>query len=246
MGLSVGLRKAFSMRRTRTMFATALLAMVSACASSPTLNASRSVVGVRTELPVPDQAGMSSDLTNYRIGPLDTIKVEVFGAPELTREGEVDAAGNFALPLVGTVMAGGKSPAELGADIGNSLKGRYLKNPQVSVTIVRAKGQTFTVDGAVAQPGVYPIVGRMTLQEAIASAKGASEAANLGNVVIFRRVNNQKLAALFNLKEIRAGRLNDPDVYGNDIIIVGENATRRWFLDVARPFPSFGAFIPVL
>lgn len=246
MGLSAGLKGALSMQRAKPVCMVLLTLLASACASGPSLNASRSVVAVRTELPVPDQTGMSTDLSNYRIGPLDQIKVEVFGAPELTREGEVDAAGNFALPLVGTVMAGGKSPAQLSSDIGSALKGRYLKNPQVSVTIVRAKGQTFTVDGAVAQPGVYPIVGRMTLQEAIASAKGASEAANLGNVVIFRRVNNQKLAALFNLKEIRAGRLNDPDVYGNDIIIVGENATRRWFLDVTRAFPALGSFIPVL
>ena len=223
-----------------------LMLLASACASSPTLNASKSVVAVRTDLPVPDQTGMSTDLSNYRMGPLDQIKIEVFGAPELTREGEVDAAGNFSVPLVGTIMAGGKTPAELSRDISTALQGRYLKNPQVSVIVVRAKGQTFTVDGAVTQPGVYPIVGRMTLQEAIASAHGASEAANLGNVVIFRRVNNQKLAALFNLKEIRAGRLNDPDVYGNDIIVVGENATRRWFLDVTRAFPTLGSFIPVL
>ena len=234
------------MHRTGLVRLAPLMLLVSACASAPALNASRSVVGVRSELPVPDQTGMSTDLSNYRMGPLDQIKVEVFGAPELTREGEVDAAGNFSLPLVGTVMAGGKTPAELGRDIRTALQGRYLKNPQVSVIVVRAKGQTFTVDGAVTQPGVYPIVGRMTLQEAIASAHGASEAANLGNVVIFRRVNNQKLAALFNLKEIRAGRLNDPDVYGNDIIIVGENATRRWFLDVTRAFPALGAFVPVL
>ena len=246
MSLSVVLRGAFSMHRNGLVRLAPLMLLASACASSPTLNASKSVVAVRTDLPVPDQTGMSTDLSNYRMGPLDQIKIEVFGAPELTREGEVDAAGNFSVPLVGTIMAGGKTPAELSRDISTALQGRYLKNPQVSVIVVRAKGQTFTVDGAVTQPGVYPIVGRMTLQEAIASAHGASEAANLGNVVIFRRVNNQKLAALFNLKEIRAGRLNDPDVYGNDIIVVGENATRRWFLDVTRAFPTLGSFIPVL
>jgi len=222
-------------------------ALLAGCAANPKLDPSTSgAVQVATDLPAPDDTGMAYDFTNYRIGPLDLIKVEVFGAPELTREGEVDAAGNFALPLIGSVAAGGKTPNQLGQDIATQLKGRYLKNPQVSVNVQKARGQTFTVDGSVRQPGVYPIVGRMTLQQAVATARGADETANLGNVVVFRTVNNQKMAALFNLKEIRAGRLADPDVYGNDIIVVGENATRRFFKDLTSAFPSFGVFSPVL
>jgi polysaccharide export outer membrane protein len=147
---------------------------------------------------------------------------------------------------VGTIGAGGKTPAELSQIVTAQLKGRYLKNPQVSVNVLKARSQTFTVDGSVRQPGVYPIVGKITLQQAIATARGADETANLGNVVVFRTVNNQKMAALFNLKEIRAGRLTDPAVYGNDIIVVGENATRRFFKDLTSAFPSFGVFSPVL
>ena len=40
-----------------------------------------------------------------------------------------------------------------------------------------------TVDGEVGQPGVYPVVGQMTLQQTIATAKGASDTANLRNVI---------------------------------------------------------------
>jgi polysaccharide export outer membrane protein len=221
--------------------------LLGACSSTPRLDASSSqAVGVAAELPAPDDSTVTYDFSKYRIGPLDMIKVEVFGASELTREGEVDAAGNFALPLVGSVAAGGKTPNELSEAIAAQLKGRYLKNPQVSVNVLKARGQSFTVDGSVRQPGVYPIVGRITLQQAIATARGADETANLGNVVVFRTVNNRKMAALFNLKEIRAGRLVDPDVYGNDIIVVGENATRRFFKDLTSAFPSFGVFSPVL
>jgi polysaccharide export outer membrane protein len=201
---------------------------------------------VSSALPAPDQTGMSVDLSNYRIGPRDQIKVEVFGAPELTREGEVDAAGNFSLPLVGTVQAGGRTPGQLSDEVSARLKGRYLKNPQVSVAIIKAQGQTFTVDGAVKQPGVYPILGRMTLQQAIATARGSNEAANIKNVVVFRTVNNQKMAALFSLRDIRAGRIPDPDIYGNDIIVVGESASRRFFTDLTRTFPLLNVFVPVI
>jgi len=235
------------MRRMKAAAIGIALAFLSACSAGPTLGEGSNAVTVASTLPAPDQTGMSVDLSNYRLGPLDDIKIEVFGAPELTREGEVDAAGNFAMPLVGSVAAGGKTPAELASLITEELKGRYVKNPQVSVNIVKAQGQTFTVDGAVRQPGVYPIIGRMTLQEAVATARGADmSAADLNNVVIFRRVNNQKMAALFSLKDIRAGRLPDPNVYGNDIIVVGESAMRRFLADFQRLIPTLGRFTPVM
>lgn len=216
------------------------------CASDPTLGQGSTAVRVTQSLPPPDQTGMAVDLGNYRIGPLDVIRVEVFGAPELTREAEVDAAGNFSIPLAGPVQAAGKTPAELATAVATKLQGRYLKNPQVSVNIVKAQSKTFTVDGAVRQPGNYPIVGKMTLQQAIATARGADTAANLNNVVVFRNVGNQKVAALFSLKDIRAGRLEDPQIYGNDIVVVGESAARKFLRDFGNMFPVLGQFVPVL
>jgi polysaccharide export outer membrane protein len=126
------------------------------------------------------------------------------------------------------------------------LKARYLKNPQVSVNIIKAQSKVFTVDGAVRQPGNYPIAGKMTLQQAIATARGADQAANLNNVVIFRTVSAQRVAALYSLKDIRAGRLEDPQIYGNDIIVVGESAARRFLRDFGSMFPMLGQFVPVL
>jgi polysaccharide export outer membrane protein len=131
----------------------------------------------------------------------------------------------------------------LSSAIAEQLQGRYLKRPQVSVNIVKAQAKTFTVDGAVRQPGNFPIVGKMTLQQAIAAAHGADQAANLNNVVIFRTIQNQKAAALFSLKEIRAGRLVDPQIYGNDIIVVGESAARRFIRDFGSMFPVLGQFV---
>lgn len=221
-------------------------AALAGCASNPTLGQGSGAVRVAKSLPPPDPTAMAVDLSNYRIGPLDVIRVEVFGAPELTREAEVDAAGNFSVPLAGAIQAAGRTPAELSSAIATQLQGRYLKNPQISVNIVKAKAKTFTVDGAVKAPGNYPIVGKMTLQQAIATAQGADQVANLNNVVVFRTVNSQKTAALFSVKDIRAGRLEDPQIYGNDIVIVGESAARRFFRDFGNMFPILGTFVPVL
>jgi polysaccharide export outer membrane protein len=219
---------------------------LAACSSGVKLDESSRAVAVATALPAPDQTGLSRNLSNYRIAPLDQIKVEVFGAPELTREGEVDLAGSFSMPLVGSVTAGGRTPTELGEEVRSKLQGRYLKNPQVSVNVLKAQAQTFTVDGAVQQPGVYPIVGQITLQQAIATARGANDTANINNVVVFRTVSGKKMAALFSLKDVRSGRIPDPDIYGNDIIVVGENATRRFFRDLTSSFPLLNVFVPVI
>jgi polysaccharide export outer membrane protein len=54
------------------------------------------------------------------------------------------------------------------------------------------------------------------------------------------------VAALFSLKDIRAGRLEDPQIYGNDIIVVGESAARRFLRDFSSMFPVLGTFVPVL
>lgn len=223
----------------------ALVVGLAGCGGSPTLDRSSSAVSVRNELPAPATTISTADFTNYRIGPNDELAVEVLDAPELKRQGTVDAAGNLSLPIIGNVLVGGKTLEQVSAQVAASLRGRYLKDPQVTVNVVKANSQMVTVDGAVQQPGIYPISGRMTLQQAIASAKGAGEVADLNNVVVFRTVNNQKMAALFNLKEIRAGRLNDPQVYGNDIVVVGENATRRFFRDLSI-FPRLGSFVPFL
>ena len=219
---------------------------LTACGGGAGLDPSSRAVTVAQSLPAPDQTVTALDFTNYHIGPLDTLSVEVFGAPELTRTGAVDGAGNFAMPLIGTVQAGGSTPGELSTKIANLLRGRYLKKPQVSVNVKEARAQTVTVDGSVRDPGSYAIVGRMTLQQAIAVAKGASDLADLHKVIVFRTVQNRKMAAMFDLKDIRTGRYPDPQIYGNDIVIVGENATRRFLKDFSTSFPSLGSFIPIL
>ena len=223
-------------------------ALLAGCASSGSyeLDERSTAVTVAQALGEPDQRSATIDFSEYRIGPSDRIAVSVFGADDLAKEGVVDAAGNFAMPLIGSVPAGGKRPEQLSEEIAALLAGRYVKNPRVTVTVREARSNTFTVDGSVRSPGVYPIVGKLSLQQAIATAKGANEYANVNNVVIFRTVNNQKMAALFSLKDIRSGRDPDPEIYGNDIVVVGENAFKRFIRDVTSTLPSLGTFVPVI
>jgi polysaccharide export outer membrane protein len=187
-----------------------------------------------TALPPPGTVDLIANERAFVIGPLDEVAIDVFGVPEMTRSIQVDASGRIALPLVGAVDASGKTPQQLGALIAERLRGRYLRDPQVTVNLVRTVSQVVTVDGAVKTPGSYPVVGRMTLMRAIARAEGVTEFARQNYVVIFRRVDNRDMAALYDLRAIRQGSYADPEVFANDIVLVGESQARRLFKDLLQ------------
>jgi polysaccharide export outer membrane protein len=219
--------------------------VVSGCASTGYGGvAQQGAVQVQSELPAPELSP-AVEMSEYRIGPMDTINVQVFGAPELGRTGQVDQAGGFALPLVGTVPAAGRTTAQLSEQIAARLQPNYLRNPQVTVSVTEVRSQRITVDGAVNQPGIYPVLGKMSLMQAIAGARGPTEYASLDQIAIFRTVNEQRMAAVFSLKGIREGRLVDPAVYANDIIVVGESASRRRFKEIIQAIPVLGVFTPL-
>jgi polysaccharide export outer membrane protein len=209
--------------------------LVSAGCSSPQLVGSESVRVVdAASLPPPSRADVAAPSRPYLIGPFDQLTVDVFGVPELSREIQADASGRISLPLVGTVEAAGKTPAELAQLIAAGLRGRYVRDPQVSVNLTETVSQVITVDGEVTEPGVYPVVGRMTLMRAIARAKGLTEFARANHVVVFRQVGGQQMAALYDLRAIRQGLYDDPEVFANDVVTVGESRARRIFRDVIQ------------
>lgn len=204
---------------------------LSACAEGPRLGELRGHMAVtqQSELPPPTGADLVAATTPYRIGPLDKLSVTVFGVPDLSGKFQADAAGGLSLPLIGAVDASGRTPTELAAVIARRLQENFVRDPQVTVNLEETTSQVFTVDGQVGQPGSYPVVGSMSLMRAVAIAKGTAEFARLDDVVIFRTVNGQPLAALYNLGAIRRGVYADPKIYANDVIMVGDSAARRRF-----------------
>jgi len=184
-------------------------------------------------LPAPALTDLSAQARPYLLGPFDRISIEVFGVTELNRGVQVDAAGRVSLPLAGVVDAAGKTPVELEEAIEQRLAG-YVRDPQVTVNITETLSQLVTVEGQVDEPGMYPVVGRMTLMRAIARAKGTTEFARRSHVVVFRTVNGQQMAALYNLGAIQQGAYADPEIYANDVVVVGEDGARRIFRDVLQ------------
>lgn len=194
----------------------ALAACGSSGRSNANVTAATSVASY--DLPVGQAASPTED---YRIGETDLLKISVFRVPELSFEQlRVDAAGNIQIPLIGTVQAAGLTSSELSASLASQLGARYLRDPQVTVTVVEAASQKITVDGAVTQPGVYVMRGRTTLMQAVAMASGPSRGADLSSVAIFRTVDGRRMVAVFDLGAIRNGAAADPVVLGEDVIVV--------------------------
>jgi len=208
--------------------ATALLALMAlaGCGSPPIVSTSAVAVTDAQHLPPPSDTDQIAGLRPSLIGPQDKLQIDVWGVPDLSRVVQVDSGGSISVPLAGRLDVAGKEPDDV-AEMLRSRLVRYVKNPVVSVNLQEALSRTLTVDGQVKEPGNYPVMNNMTLIRAIAAAKGADELAKSDEVVIFRTVSGKHMAAVYDLGAIRRGVYEDPLVYANDTIVVGESAKRR-------------------
>lgn len=223
-----------------TMAVLALATMASACATKggvvPYDVAGFGAPDAPAAIPVSDA---------YRIGPADVLQINVFGVPEYSGDFVVDSVGRVQLPLIGNVALTGRSPDEAAQDITLALQRTYLRNPKVQVQIKTAAGQRITVDGAVGAPGLYAIAGKSTLMQAVALAKGTIDSANPRRTVIFRTINGQRMAAAFDLTDIRRGVGKDPEIYPNDIVVVDGNKNAKLLQTALQTIPVVGLFTNV-
>lgn len=216
--------------------------LLAGCAGRPPLRPTADLTVLNdTSLPEPSRSDLVAKDRAALIGPLDTLEIAVFNVEALSVERQVDSSGRVAMPLIGEVDARGRTPLELSQEIAGRLRGRFVKNPDVTVNIKESLSQVVTVDGEVEKPGAYPVTNQTTLIRAIASAEGVAEFASLDDVVILRTVNNQRMAGLYNLSAIRRGAYADPPVYANDVVIVGDSMARRLFRDIISTAPLVAA-----
>jgi polysaccharide export outer membrane protein len=192
----------------------------------------------------PDSPGAGSVEEDYRIAPLDKIKVSVFQVPDLSGDFEVDLMGNLSLPLIGNVKAVSLTAAELDQKITQMLAARYMQKPEVNVAITSSSTRVVTVDGAVTSPGVIPVGGRLSLIQVIALAKGTTPDANPHRVAVFRQIEGKRMAAAFDLASIRRGEAEDPRIFSGDIVVVDGSQVKSIFSTVLQSLPLLSVFRP--
>ena len=154
-----------------------------------------------------------SALKGYLVGPEDVLNIVVWDHEDLTRKVQVSREGDFSYPLVGKVKADKLTVSQLEKEITRRLSGRYIVNPQVTVT-VEEYHRFFYIFGEVKNPGKYPLETELTVLKAITIAGGATEKASINKTKIVREKEDVR-------KEIKA-KMGDM-IKSEDVIIVPES-----------------------
>lgn len=123
--------------------------------------------------------------SQYKLASGDVIRINVFGEKDLSfEELRLTDAGTFSYPFIGEVQAKGKTAAEIEQMIIAKLKGDYLVDPRVSVSVL--KYREFFISGEVKTPGGYAFQPGLTLRRAVALAGGMTERASDKRITIIR------------------------------------------------------------
>ena len=197
-----------------------------------------------TNFGAPDAPSVVPLGSGYKIAPLDTLSIKIFKMPDLSGDFEVDLTGQISIPLVGSLTATNYTTAQLDDLLTERLGAKYLENPDVSVGVKSSASRSVTVDGAVVKAGGFPVLGPVSLMQAVAQAGGVTPEANLRRVAIFRQIGGKRQAAAFDLASIRRGEMEDPPVYAGDIVIVDGSSIKALQKSILNSLPLVSIFKP--
>ncbi len=133
---------------------------------------------------------------DYLIGPSDIIEIKIEDAPELSGTFRLNAKGTFTLPEIGQIATEKKTTEEVARAIADKLRGNYLMNPIVSVTVKQSNSRAFFIQGAVRRPGIYQIEGRPSLLKLITISGGLAD--NYGSTAFIMREKKHSQEAVDN------------------------------------------------
>lgn len=179
----------------------------------------------------------AANAADVLLGPGDVVKVSVFGNPDLNLETRVSEAGSISFPLIGEVAIGGLAVAAAEKKIAGLLEsGGFLRKPQVNLIVTVLQSQQVSVLGQVNRPGRYPIDGKRTLTDILASAGGVG--AEGGDTITLIRTRDGKTTKenVDLLDMMHSGDMNKNfDLSNNDVVYV-ERAPRFYIYgEVQRP-----------
>jgi polysaccharide export outer membrane protein len=171
-----------------------------------------------TTAPAPQ---VSVNDAEYRIGPQDVLRIDVWKEPEVSRAVPVRPDGKISLPLLNDVQAAGLTPMQLSEVIGDGLK-KYMNNPQVTVTVSEINSRRIYVTGEVTRAGVFPLLPKMTVLQALSSSGGFTQFAKVKSIYVLRTVDGQEAKLPFNYKDVVSGKKNEQNILlqPGDVIVV--------------------------
>lgn len=162
-----------------------------------------------------------SEPPEYLIGPNDILNIHVWREEALTRDVTVMADGRIAFPLIGEVVAQGKTVEGLKQIIAQKLK-KYVSDPNVTVIVRESRSRRIYTIGKLNAPGSFPLVAGMTVLQALSASGGFTEWADTKSILIIRRKAGMEERLQFNYKDFIDGRNIEQNVLlrPNDTIVV--------------------------
>jgi polysaccharide export outer membrane protein len=121
----------------------------------------------------------------YIVNGGDVLSVRVLGHDDMTTRVKVRSDGRISLPIIGEVVARGKGPSALRAEIETRLK-EYLVMPSVTLNVEETQPVSIALVGEVPHPGVFPLEPNMRLAQALALGGGVTEFATRDRVFVVR------------------------------------------------------------
>jgi len=172
----------------------------------------------------PTQASSANTIAtdpDYKIGPQDMLRIDVWKEPDISRIVPVRPDGKITLPLVNDVQASGLTTNQLAAKIAEGLK-KYITSPQVTGGVTEINSRRVFVSGEVARPGAFPLLPNMTVLQALSSAGGFTPFAREKKIYILRMEDGRQVKHPFNYKEAVSGKNVEQNIIleGGDIIVV--------------------------
>jgi polysaccharide biosynthesis/export protein len=199
---------------TRTFLVTfSLLGLLSTGAFAQTTAA--------TPAPAPDVNGTkAADVpADYTLARGDKLRVEVYRDEQLSQTLQIRPDGKITLPLVGDIVAAGRTSAELRQTLTDELA-EFVRNPEVTVIVVETVPMNVYVMGEVRSPGALPVKGETPILQVLAMAGGFTEWAKRKDIRVLRPGPNGETTLAFNYNDAVSGRARMLTVRPGDTIIV--------------------------
>jgi len=201
-------------KHTLTTLAAALA--LAACTLAPLAAKDKDKDGDKK--PAPQAPALNDE---YRLGPGDKLRIEVYKDPQLSQSVQVRPDGKITLPLIGYIEATGHTPIEMRDTIAKQLK-EYITNPTVTVIVVEALASKIYVMGEVTHPGTMEMHGPTTILQALAMAGGFKEFANTKDVKVLRPNGDRGAVQTlrFNYKDVLNGDAKPFYLRSGDTVVV--------------------------
>jgi polysaccharide export outer membrane protein len=169
----------------------------------------------------PDAAAKPMGEAEYKIGPQDVLRIDVWKEPDISRTIPVRPDGKISLPLLNDLQAAGLTTMELAASITEGLK-KFINSPQVTVTLTEINSRRVYCNGEVSRPGALALLPNMTALQALSSCGGFTQFAKIKNIYILRLENGKQVQHPFNYKEVVKGKKPEDNILlqAGDVIVV--------------------------